>query len=350
MELVYIIHVIFLEHVLTSHQTKIKKKKKMFGKPSNAPAKPTWGPGNDWSNISQSKPRYTYHLHESKTNSSSSKVNSSLLFSFNSKDYDQNHKILVTSVAALGGSENGFIRIITNNETKRTRVVMRNLQLDKVLLNHFTNPGIELTIEGNVIEYETVDYATSNPKELKVKLVFPDDQKENISKFSDAFKKGQEENEKLIDEKSSETTKEENQQKEETKQEEQTNEENDQSKEQKENNKEITEKPAIKIGPKLGGNQQTTSSGFGSTHTGFVFGKKPEGNQQSTTTTGFSSRPAGFGSKPTGFIFGKKPEGNQQSTKTGFGSSRSGATGPSYGFGNRSTTTSRFTPSPWRDD
>ena len=272
-----------------------------------------------------------YKKPNQESNSTSQKKdNSSQLADFNSKDYDPNCEILITSVAKLEGSEEGFVRIIKSNETKRTRVVMRNLSCEKVLLNHFTNPGLELSVNGNVIEYETVDYATSNPNELKVKLVFPDDQKENVSKFAESFKKGQEENRALI--LSGNNAETQTQQKEETKQEEQKEEAKPEEKKEEDNQtpsqeaekapeskEETTKKPAFGaksfgFGAKqspfagkatFGAKQEGESAGFGAKTSPFAakanaFGAKPAGFG-AKSSAGFGAKPAGFGAKASPF-------------------------------------------------
>ena len=122
--------------------------------------------------------------------------------SFIKEGFDPNEEDLVTEVALLHNNDSktaGKVRILKNKENGRVRVLMRTNQHNKILLNHYVNPDLNISINDISILYDTVDFADiSNPSMIKVNLQFPHTRKEHAKFFYDKLTEAQGINKNLL--------------------------------------------------------------------------------------------------------------------------------------------------------
>ena len=121
---------------------------------------------------------------------------------FLNQGFDPNEEDMCTEIVILHkGKEHfaGKIRILKNKQNSRVRVLMRTNQYNKILLNHYTNPDIDLKITELTVEYGTTDFSDlSKPELINIILEFPRSRQDHVQIFYDKFKEGQEINKKLL--------------------------------------------------------------------------------------------------------------------------------------------------------
>ena len=119
-------------------------------------------------------------------------------------DDDEEDKFTDFAILFIFDGENktkvgpGIVRILKNKSNQRTRVLMRNREGTKVMLNHYILPSIKYEDDVAELMYSTKDFADGEEgKEIKISLKFPEE-RGSMNDFINEFEKGQKSNEKLL--------------------------------------------------------------------------------------------------------------------------------------------------------